>query len=185
MGLMQIVIKMPEEMYKQIIDKNGINTMLIPYSDIIRNGTPIPKGHGALKDADELHNIFKKNCDAYNIDNLSFISDMDMNFDLAPTIVEADTAEDCTSNSKQHTSIRKLTDTSKFIDSLKGIERLHKDDELRSSILDALYANTLEVEAPESMEKLQKIEQIIKDHDNDRMPEDYFYIDKIRKVLEK
>lgn len=76
----------------------------------------------------------------------------------------------------------KLTDTSKFIDSLKGIERLHTDDELRSSILEALYANTLEVEAPE-MEKLQKIEQIIKDHDNDRMPEDYFYIDKIREVL--
>ena len=32
--------------------------------------------------------------------------------------------------------------------------------------------------------KYQKIEQIIKDHDNDRMPEDYWYIDKIREVLE-
>ena len=33
------------------------------------------------------------------------------------------------------------------------------------------------------MQKLQKIEQIIKDHDNDNMPEDYFYIDKIREAL--
>ncbi len=31
--------------------------------------------------------------------------------------------------------------------------------------------------------KLQKIEQIIKEHDEDRMPEDYFYIDKIREVI--
>ncbi len=36
----------------------------------------------------------------------------------------------------------------------------------------------------EWLEKLQKIEQIIKKHDNDRMPEDYWYIDKIREVLE-
>jgi hypothetical protein len=34
------------------------------------------------------------------------------------------------------------------------------------------------------MHKYQKIEQIIKDHDNDRMPEDYWYIDRIREVLE-
>lgn len=38
-------------------------------------------------------------------------------------------------------------------------------------------------EAIKSMEKLQKIEQIIKDHDNDNMPEDYWYIDKIREVI--
>ena len=37
--------------------------------------------------------------------------------------------------------------------------------------------------AIKSMQKLQKIEEIIKDHDNNNMPEDYFYIDKIREVL--
>jgi hypothetical protein len=37
--------------------------------------------------------------------------------------------------------------------------------------------------AIKSMQKLKKIEQIIKTHDNDNIPEDYFYIDKIRKVL--
>ena len=35
-----------------------------------------------------------------------------------------------------------------------------------------------------TMQKYQKIVQIIKDHDVDRMPEDYWYIDKIREVIE-
>ena len=48
----------------------------------------------------------------------------------------------------------KLADVSAVIDSLKGIERLHKDDELRSSILNALYANTLETE-PEIDEEME------------------------------
>jgi len=51
---MQIVIDIPEEMYAEIIDENGIDTMLIPYEDIIKNGTPLPKGHGRLIDADAL-----------------------------------------------------------------------------------------------------------------------------------
>lgn len=32
---------------------------------------------------------------------------------------------------------------------------------------------------------LSEIEQILKDHDEDSMPEDYFYIDKIREVINK
>ena len=35
------------------------------------------------------------------------------------------------------------------------------------------------------LQKLEQIEQIVKDHDNDSMPEDYWYIDKIREVLEQ
>lgn len=37
--------------------------------------------------------------------------------------------------------------------------------------------------AKKDSEKLQKIEQIIKEHDEDRMPEDYWYIDRIREVI--
>ena len=33
--------------------------------------------------------------------------------------------------------------------------------------------------------KLLEIKQIIKEHDEDSMPEDYFYIDKIREVINK
>ena len=39
--------------------------------------------------------------------------------------------------------------------------------------------------AIECIDKLSKIEEIVKDHDNDSMPEDYWYIDRIREVLEK
>ena len=38
--------------------------------------------------------------------------------------------------------------------------------------------------AIDTMRKYQKIEQILKDHDADRIPEDYWYIDKIREVIE-
>lgn len=34
-------------------------------------------------------------------------------------------------------------------------------------------------------DKLERIEQIVKDHDNDSMPEDYWYIGRIREVLEE
>lgn len=37
--------------------------------------------------------------------------------------------------------------------------------------------------AIESIKKLQKIEQIIETHDKDSMPEDYWYIDRIREVI--
>lgn len=36
----------------------------------------------------------------------------------------------------------------------------------------------------EVAKKYQKIEQIIKDHDNDIIPEDYWYIDRIKEVVE-
>ena len=42
MADIELVIKIPEEMYTQIIDENGMDTMLIPYEDIIKNGTLLP-----------------------------------------------------------------------------------------------------------------------------------------------
>ena len=51
---MQIVINIDKQMYNQIVNENGIDTMLIPYKEIIKNGTPLPEGHGNLIDADAL-----------------------------------------------------------------------------------------------------------------------------------
>lgn len=76
----ELVIKIPEEMYAEIMDENGINTMLIPFSDIIRDGTLLPKGHGRLKDVDKIIRDGRSRgfCDWY--DEMKY----------ADTIIEAD-----------------------------------------------------------------------------------------------
>lgn len=51
---MQIVIDMPEEI-KAVIDKNGTNEIVAETVwQAVRKGTPLPKGHGRLIDADVL-----------------------------------------------------------------------------------------------------------------------------------
>jgi len=56
---MEIVIKIPEELYKQItVEKeyfleNGENLCTA-----VENGTPLSKGHGDLKDANELKKAY-------------------------------------------------------------------------------------------------------------------------------
>jgi len=83
---MQIVIDIDEEQYNTI-KSDLYNTFPVEMKkwglEAIRNGTPLPKGHGRLIDADAL--IF--NADYYE----PLISKRD--FDFAPTIIEADKAE--------------------------------------------------------------------------------------------
>ena len=43
----------------------------------------------------------------------------------------------------------------------------------------------IELLEQDSNKKLLEIKQIIEKHDEDSMPEDYFYIDKIREVINK
>ena len=92
---MQIVIDIPEDtykrtkFYKEFRDLNDCVLVL----KAIEHAIELPEGHGRIADIDELHNTFKKACDAYNINNISFISDVDMHFDLSPTIIESDKAE--------------------------------------------------------------------------------------------
>ena len=66
---MQIVIDIPEEMYKRLAKAPRIATFEECVKDrkmfvtAIQNGTPLPKGHGRLIDADKLHqDIFDDNC---------------------------------------------------------------------------------------------------------------------------
>lgn len=54
---------------------------------------------------------------------------------------------------------------------LDSVSDLDKDIEAYEIAIDAMY-------------KYQKIAQIIKDHDADNMPDDYWYIDEIREVIE-
>ena len=51
----EIVIKIPEEMYKWVYD---VNKFFNDYGtgdfiDLIKNGTPLPKGHGRIMDVDK------------------------------------------------------------------------------------------------------------------------------------
>lgn len=56
---MQIVIDVPEEYYKAIteIPNNQCTADML----IIKNGTPLPKGHGRLIDADVVTDGFEDN----------------------------------------------------------------------------------------------------------------------------
>ena len=52
---MQIVINIPKDRYKRIIEHTeGIHDQ-ISLLTIIENGTPLPEGHGRLIDADKLY----------------------------------------------------------------------------------------------------------------------------------
>lgn len=78
---MQIVIDIPEEAY-DFIKRTSYHTRSL--YEAIKNGTPLPKGHGRLIDADALlrkHTEF----DAYPFPSTTINN--------APTIIEADKAE--------------------------------------------------------------------------------------------
>lgn len=92
---MQIVIDIPEKTY------NMINAGLYDYGDmnvIIQNGTPLPKGHGRLIDADkiathleEMRDRWNYYCDEYEEGRCqSYYNALDEVAD-APTLIEADT----------------------------------------------------------------------------------------------
>lgn len=49
---MEIVIKLPEKIYKAIQDNTYCGISNSDMYDAIRNGTPLPKGHGRLVDMD-------------------------------------------------------------------------------------------------------------------------------------
>jgi hypothetical protein len=78
---MQVVINISEKDYQTLKKKEEFDAMYLNYYEkLIVYGTPLPKGHGRLIDADALN---------FNADyNEPLISKFD--FDQAPTIIEAD-----------------------------------------------------------------------------------------------
>ena len=54
----KVVIKIPEEMYKWVNEVNKFSNDygMGDFIDLIKNGTPLSKGHGELKDADAMIN---------------------------------------------------------------------------------------------------------------------------------
>ena len=86
--MMQIVIDISEELYKasQMFDDRYEYTAQIPFT-VIKNGTPLPKGHGRLIDeSDLIPDSDYEDGDFYAV-SIGAISS-------APTIVEADKDEE-------------------------------------------------------------------------------------------
>ena len=83
---MQIVIDIPEEMYRKykMLDDNGITDKPIHY---IAHGNPLPKGHGRLIDADALGQELHR----YTTAPYQYALKV---FEEATTIIEADKESD-------------------------------------------------------------------------------------------
>ena len=90
---MQIVIEIDDNLYSQIkYLEPKANTMLDKLMRSIQNGTPLPKGHGRLKDIGKCNRkLFYKQCGGAN-SLITVKTAFDMLLSL-PTIIEADKAE--------------------------------------------------------------------------------------------
>lgn len=80
---MHVVIDIPEESYIALMEIKDALQSGGGFEKFIVNGTPLPKGHGRMKDIDKIisDGISKGFCDWY--DEMQY----------APTIVEADKIE--------------------------------------------------------------------------------------------
>lgn len=91
---MEVVIKIPEEDFDHIklvaeMQKKEAGLLLMPDSyTFIANGVPLPKGHGALKDADEVFAVMERNLDMQDL--YLPIHFKQFALDEAQTIVPAD-----------------------------------------------------------------------------------------------
>jgi hypothetical protein len=86
---MQIVIDIDDNLYTRLFD-NGVDNYddAVDMAKSIRKGTPLPKRHGRLIDADELKRTMEKD----KRKALSFVDLIDFIW-LAQTIIEADGGE--------------------------------------------------------------------------------------------
>ena len=83
---MQIVIDIPEEVYEKA--KVTINEMCDSVWLGIKQGTPLPKGHGRLIDADDLHSEFADGTEGYDFAHWTRYDVIGV-IDDTPTVVEA------------------------------------------------------------------------------------------------
>ena len=74
MADIELVVKIDENYYHEMQSKNYVVSMSNTCGRAIKNGTPLPKGHGRLIDADDVNNHI-----------IGFV-----NLSGCPTIIEAD-----------------------------------------------------------------------------------------------
>ena len=97
---MHIVIEMPDRIYRTIQKRhlNIIDKEIV--ENAIRNGTPLPKGHGKLKDTDKISDELERLRDSWNHYGNEYESGKYEGYDYAldevlnaPAIIEADKEE--------------------------------------------------------------------------------------------
>jgi hypothetical protein len=83
MSDIEMVVKIPEEIYKasQIIGVKHENVIQIPL-EVIANGIPLPKGHGAIKDVSQI--------EIPMCEDRTYERWVQVAIDSAPTIIEKD-----------------------------------------------------------------------------------------------
>lgn len=77
---MQIVINIPQGRYEDILSGKEFRVYQCDIREVLKNGTPLPKGHGRLIDADK----YRK--DMQNSREFNFFATLD----FQQTIIEAD-----------------------------------------------------------------------------------------------
>lgn len=88
MADIELVIKVDKDIAQGIIDgendapRNIVRAFQATIADAIKNGTPLPKGHGRLVDADRLYDDFEY-----------ADYDFEETLEYAPTVIEADEEE--------------------------------------------------------------------------------------------
>lgn len=96
--MIELVIKISEDSYKATCNGCMLPPDVENIVQGIKNGTPLPKGHGRLIDADELEELFGKECVSdcgacmpkRKTDGKGRWYDTCSLIDKAPTIIEAD-----------------------------------------------------------------------------------------------
>lgn len=92
MADIELVVKIPEEVYKQFRkDQKEKYVSAMISTDIIANGTPLPKGHGELVDRDKFENLKLIHDAKYG--HISWSDAIKKIKHSAPTIIEADKGE--------------------------------------------------------------------------------------------
>lgn len=91
---MKIVIDIPEDLYKGIERRDGALETEYVCDELMKavdNGTPLPKGHGRLIDADKVVTEAKERM-KYPA-NHKYMECVIAHMELAPTIIEAERTE--------------------------------------------------------------------------------------------
>lgn len=91
MQTVEVVIKIPEEYYKNVKYGRSGDVLI---NNAIKNGTVLPKGHGKIIDVDQFYKAFKEYL-LYPSERKSFsFADLEAILNVfTPTIIEAESEE--------------------------------------------------------------------------------------------